>query len=50
MEDDDDDDSDIYHVSQSSHDGEMEWELTYTDTGNTDLLNSDDKQNSNMSM
>ncbi|KFO30893.1 hypothetical protein H920_07704 [Fukomys damarensis] len=48
--DDDDDDFDIGHVSQSSCDGEMEQELTDTDTGNAELLDSDGEENSKVNI
>ncbi|XP_013006050.2 piggyBac transposable element-derived protein 4 isoform X2 [Cavia porcellus] len=45
---DDDDDIDIDHLSQRSHNSEMEQELSDTDTGNADVLDSDDEGNINV--
>lgn len=46
---DDDDDTDIDHLSQRSCHSEMEQELTDTDIGNKDLLDSHDEKNINVS-
>lgn len=45
----DDDDFDTDHVSQNSYDCEMQQQLTYTDTGKTKLLESDDEESRSVS-